>query len=93
MEKVKKIIEASIDVKQQLLQNESLLKVLSDVVDKIVMALQNRNRIYFCGNGGSASDAQHLAAELSGRFYYDRKALPAEALHCNTSYITAVAND
>ena len=47
----------------------------------------------FCGNGGSASDAQHLAAEFSGRFYTDRDALPAEALHCNTSYITAVAND
>ena len=47
----------------------------------------------FCGNGGSAADAQHLAAEFSGRFYTDRKALPAEALHCNTSYLTAVAND
>jgi D-sedoheptulose 7-phosphate isomerase len=47
----------------------------------------------FCGNGGSAADAQHLAAEFSGRFYTDREALPAEALHCNTSYITAVAND
>lgn len=47
----------------------------------------------FCGNGGSAADAQHLAAELSGRFYYDRAPLPAEALHANSSYITAVAND
>ena len=47
----------------------------------------------FCGNGGSAADAQHLAAEFSGRFYTDRDALPAEALHCNTSYLTAVAND
>ena len=47
----------------------------------------------FCGNGGSAADAQHLAAEFSGRFYKDRPALPAEALHCNTSYLTAVAND
>jgi phosphoheptose isomerase len=44
----------------------------------------------FCGNGGSAADAQHLAAEFSGRFYIDRKALPAEALHCNSSYLTAV---
>jgi D-sedoheptulose 7-phosphate isomerase len=59
----------------------------------MVKALQNGNRIYFCGNGGSAADAQHLAAELSGRFYTDRKALPAEAFHCNTSYLTAVAND
>lgn len=47
----------------------------------------------FCGNGGIAADAQHLAAEFSGRFYTDRDALPAEALHCNTSYLTAVAND
>jgi D-sedoheptulose 7-phosphate isomerase len=59
----------------------------------MVKALKNSNRIYFCGNGGSAADAQHLAAEFSGRFYTDRKALPAEALHCNTSYLTAVAND
>ena len=56
------------------------------------MFASNR-RIYFCGNGGSAADAQHLAAELTGRFYTDRKALAAEALHCNTSYLTAVAND
>ena len=46
-----------------------------------------------CGNGGSAADAQHLAAEFSGRFYYDRQPLPAEALHVNTSFLTAVAND
>jgi D-sedoheptulose 7-phosphate isomerase len=59
----------------------------------IVTAFKNGKRVYFCGNGGSAADAQHLAAEFSGRFYTDRKALPAEALHCNTSYLTAVAND
>ncbi|MDE3145568.1 MAG: D-sedoheptulose 7-phosphate isomerase, partial [Bacteroidota bacterium] len=53
----------------------------------------NGNKVLFCGNGGSAADAQHLAAEFSGRFYKDRKALPAEALHCNSSYLTAVAND
>ena len=47
----------------------------------------------FCGNGGSASDAQHIAAELSGRFYIDRPPLNAQALHVNTSYLTAVAND
>ena len=56
-------------------------------------AFQNGKHVYFCGNGGSAADAQHLAAEFSGRFYTDRKALPAEAFHCNTSYLTAVAND
>ena len=63
------------------------------IVDVMVNALKKGNRIYFCGNGGSAADAQHLAAELSGRFYTDRHALRAEALHCNTSYLTAVAND
>ena len=59
----------------------------------IINAFRKKNRVYFCGNGGSAADAQHLAAEFSGRFYTDRQALPAEALHCNTSYLTAVAND
>src|SRR6201747_3226792 len=66
---------------------------MQDVVDVIVSAFKNGNRVFFCGNGGSAADAQHLAAEFSGRFYTDRLALPAEALHCNTSYLTAVAND
>src|SRR6201747_3307453 len=66
---------------------------MQDVVDVIVSAFKNGNRVFFCGNGGSAADAQHLAAEFSGRFYKDREALPAEALHCNTSYLTAVAND
>ena len=59
----------------------------------MIQAFRSGKHIYFCGNGGSAADAQHLAAEFSGRFYTDRKALPAEALHCNTSYLTAVAND
>ena len=93
MEQVKNLIAASIQVKQLMLQDEQLLQTIEAVADKMVQALQKGNRIYFCGNGGSAADAQHLAAEFSGRFYTDRKALPAEALHCNTSYLTAVAND
>jgi D-sedoheptulose 7-phosphate isomerase len=93
MEKIKNIIQASIDVKQRVLQSEELLSTVEKVVDAITTSLKNKGRIYFCGNGGSAADAQHLAAEFSGRFYTDRKALPAEALHCNTSYLTAVAND
>jgi D-sedoheptulose 7-phosphate isomerase len=93
MEKIKNIIQSSIDVKQHVLENEELLQTVAAVTDAIVDALKNGGRIYFCGNGGSAADAQHLAAEFSGRFYTDRKALPAEALHCNTSYLTAVAND
>lgn len=93
MDKIKELIQSSIDVKQQVLQNEELIKTIEIVIEKIVAAFKNGNRVYFCGNGGSAADAQHLAAEFSGRFYLNRKALPAEALHCNTSYLTAVAND
>jgi D-sedoheptulose 7-phosphate isomerase len=90
---IKKIINASIVVKQKLLLDETMLKTTSDVVNTIVKSFKGGNRVYFAGNGGSAADAQHLAAEFSGRFYTDRLALPAEALHCNTSYLTAVAND
>jgi D-sedoheptulose 7-phosphate isomerase len=93
MQQIKDIIRASIAVKENILSNEQLLKTVNDCVDLIVKAFRNGNRLYFCGNGGSAADAQHLAAEFSGRFYTDRNALPAEALHCNTSYLTAVAND
>lgn len=92
-QKIKNIIQSSIDVKQQILQNETLFKTIEDCISVIVTAFKNGNKVLFCGNGGSAADAQHLAAEFSGRFYTDRNALPAEALHCNTSYLTAVAND
>ena len=84
---------ASIKTKQQILQSDELIATIEKVVEVVTNAFKNGNRVYFCGNGGSAADAQHLAAEFSGRFYTDRKALPAEALHCNTSYLTAVAND
>ena len=87
------IIKASIDVKQQLLADEVLVNQIATITDVITKAFQNGNAVYFAGNGGSAADAQHLAAEFSGRFYKDRKALPSDALHCNSSYITAVAND
>ena len=93
MEKIKNIIQASINTKQQVLDDETILATIEAVVELLVNTFRNGNRVYFCGNGGSAADAQHLAAEFSGRFYTDRKALPAEALHCNTSYLTAVAND
>ncbi len=91
--KIKKIIADSIAVKNSLLNDDQMLDKLQQIADMMVDALQNNGRIYFCGNGGSAADAQHLAAEFSGRFYTDRRALPSEALHCNTSYLTAVAND
>jgi D-sedoheptulose 7-phosphate isomerase len=92
-DKITSIIKASIDTKQQVLENELLLQTINSCIHKIVTAFRNGNKVLFCGNGGSAADAQHLAAEFSGRFYTDRKALPAEALHCNTSYLTAVGND
>ena len=93
IEKITKIISSSIAVKQAVLNDSTLLETVQNISNELVKCLRFNNRIYFCGNGGSAADAQHLAAEFSGRFYTDRKALPAEALHCNTSYLTAVAND
>ncbi len=92
-EKIKGLIQDSISVKEKLLNDANLLQTIETVVDVISDAFAAGNKVLFCGNGGSAADAQHLAAEFSGRFYKDRKALPAEALHCNTSYLTAVAND
>ena len=90
---IKKIISESISVKKKILLDEVMLNNIIQVVQEIVKAFKEGKRVYFAGNGGSAADAQHLAAEFSGRFYTDRAALPAEALHCNTSYLTAVAND
>lgn len=91
--KIETIIKESISIKNQILGNLKFNDLIIQSVRVILDALQSGNKLYFCGNGGSAADAQHLAAEFTGRFYIDRKALPAEALHCNTSYITAVAND
>lgn len=86
-------IEESVETKNKLLANEQLLQTVEKASLAVLQALKEGNKILFCGNGGSAADAQHLAAEFSGRFYLNRKALSAEALHCNTSYLTAVAND
>ena len=91
--KINSIINASIQVKQDIIEKGELAVTLEKVIAIITQAFQNGKSVYFAGNGGSAADAQHLAAEFSGRFYKDRKALPSEALHCNTSYLTAVAND
>ncbi|MCF8388054.1 MAG: D-sedoheptulose 7-phosphate isomerase [Bacteroidales bacterium] len=91
--KSKSAIEESIKVKQVILEDDALIKRIDDVAEVCIECLQNDGKVLFCGNGGSAADAQHLAAELSGRFYYDREPLFSEALHVNTSYLTAVAND
>ena len=86
-------IQDSIVVKQAILDNPDFQNRIQQAAEMMVESLRNGGKIHFCGNGGSAADAQHLAAELSGRFYFDRPPLNAEALHCNTSYLTAVGND
>ena len=93
MQAIKDILQASIDTKKKVLENNELLKTIGEITNTVVAAFKKGIKVLFCGNGGSAADAQHLAAEFSGRFYSDRNPLPSEALHCNTSYLTAVAND
>ena len=78
-------LRAHIDTLSLLEQDETLKATVATAVEKIVACFRSGGRVYFCGNGGSAADAQHLAAEFSGRFYFDRPVLPADALHCNTS--------
>jgi len=92
-DKIKSIISSSIETKTKILNDDAFIKKIEEAVHIIVRSFEKGNKVLFCGNGGSAADAQHLAAEFSGRFYLNRKALPSEALHCNTSYLTAVAND
>ena len=91
--RISEAIQQSVEVKQKMLSNDGILSAISDIAETCTRSLSNGNKIMFCGNGGSAADAQHLAAELSGRFYYDRQPLAAEALTVNTSYLTAVSND
>lgn len=90
---IKRAIEASVDTKQLILNDQQLLEGVNAAIGICVDSLKKGGKIWFAGNGGSAADAQHLAAELSGRFYLDRPSIPAEALHVNTSFLTAVAND
>ena len=86
-------LKAHLKVAAALHQDELLQSSLEEAAQICIKALRSGGKILFCGNGGSASDAQHLAAELSGRYLRDRPPLFAEALHVNTSYLTAVAND
>lgn len=92
-QRISKSIQDSIQAKQAILDNPTFLANIEAAAKMMVASLRQGGKIHFCGNGGSAADAQHLAAELSGRFYFDRAPLNAEALHCNTSYLTAVGND
>ncbi len=93
MDFIIKAFRESIGVKQAFLDDREQMERVKSAAEYCIESLEQGGKILFCGNGGSASDAQHLAAELSGRFQYDRKPLYAEALHVNTSYLTAVAND
>jgi D-sedoheptulose 7-phosphate isomerase len=93
IEQIKKIFTESITLKQNILADEKILNVCQLVAEKVSEGFRADKKVLMCGNGGSAADAQHLAAEFSGRFYFDRDPLFAEALHVNTSYLTAVAND
>jgi D-sedoheptulose 7-phosphate isomerase len=90
---IKSRIQSSVDLKTSLLTNTDILTTVNNVINDIITCYKNGGKVLWCGNGGSAADSQHLAAELSGRFYYDRPPLFSEALHVNTSYTTAVAND
>lgn len=90
---IKESIFCSIETKRKIVEDDSTVLKISQCVFKIVECFKGGNKVLFCGNGGSAADAQHLSAELSGRFKIDRDPLDAEALHVNTSYVTAVAND
>ncbi len=92
-QRISQSIEQSIAVKQAILDNPEFQNRIQQTAEMITTSLRGGGKVHFCGNGGSAADAQHLAAELSGRFYFDRPPLNAEALHCNTSYLTAVGND
>ena len=83
----------SIKLKQRLLSDKRIIDSIIRLSELIIDSYKNAGKVLFCGNGGSAADAQHMAAELSGRYYYDRPPLFAEALHVNTSFLTAVAND
>ncbi len=93
LERIKQVFKESIDLKTEILNDINFLNNISTISDLITETFKTGNKVMFCGNGGSAADAQHLAAEFSGRFYFDRPPLPAEALHVNTSFLTAVAND
>lgn len=86
-------IEASIAAKQSLLKSSETVATIAKVSGILVDALKHGNKVLLAGNGGSAADAQHIAAELVGRFAFDRPALPALALSVNSSCVTAIGND
>lgn len=92
-QRIRQVITNSIELKQQVLADPEITQLVTQLAELCVSCFQQDGKLLWCGNGGSAADAQHLAAEFSGRFYYDRPPLYSEALHVNTSYLTAVGND
>ena len=86
-------IAQSIHAKQKILTDESTQHILSDFCHQLTQAFRNGKVLHLCGNGGSAADAQHIAAEFSGRYLLSRKGINAEALHANSSAMTAISND
>ncbi len=92
-ERIRAAFDNSVQLKTKLLRDQQFIKTVETVAASCIEAIRQDHRIFFCGNGGSAADAQHLAAELSGRYYFDRPPLYAEALNVNMSYITAIGND
>lgn len=90
MSKISEIIEESLSVKRSLFDQE---RILSSAADLMITCLRGGSKILICGNGGSAADSQHIAAELIGRYQRERRALPAIALSSDTSVLTAWAND
>jgi D-sedoheptulose 7-phosphate isomerase len=92
-EYISDILNDSYNNLQKVISDKGLILEIETITTKIINAFKDGNKLLLCGNGGSASDAQHIAAELSGRFIKERKPLYAEALHVNSSYMTAVSND
>jgi len=90
---IEKAIKNSIETKKKILKDKNILSIVEKVAEEIIEVFKNNKKVLLCGNGGSAADAQHIAAEFSGKFYLDREPLFAEALHTNTSFLTSVAND
>lgn len=83
----------SIKTKERILENEDILNEIEDIAMLCVDAIKKGNKILICGNGGSASDAQHFAGEICGRFLLERKGYPCICLNTDTSVMTAIAND
>lgn len=93
LEFIKNRLKSSMQVKREMMDHIGLLQTMMSVIEVVINSLEKGGKILICGNGGSAADAQHIAAELTGKIYKDRKPLSAHALHVNGSYVTAVSND